>query len=65
MTSTLKAYKGIGMEGSLARWYDRTTRKDMPAIQALAARIAALAPPAAKVLEIEMSPVGFEALLRN
>ena len=36
MTSTLKAYKGIGMEGGLARWYDRTTRKGMPAIVALA-----------------------------
>lgn len=25
-----KAYKGLGMEGSIARWYDKTTRKDMP-----------------------------------
>ena len=41
MDSTLKAYKGMGMEGGVARWYDKTTRKDMPAIKELAARIAA------------------------
>ena len=41
MASTVKAYKGMGMEGSTARWYDRTTRKDMPEIKALALRIAA------------------------
>jgi hypothetical protein len=35
MTTTAKAYKGMGMEGSTARWYDRTTRKDMPEIKAL------------------------------
>ena len=44
------------MEGSLARWYDRTTRKGMPEIEALAARIAALAPAAAAVLEIAPGP---------
>ncbi len=42
MTATVKAYKGMGMEGSVARWYDRTTRKDMPEVEALAARITAL-----------------------
>jgi ubiquinone/menaquinone biosynthesis C-methylase UbiE len=61
MTSTLKAYKGMGMEGSLARWYDRTTRKGMPEIEALAARISALAPAAAAVLEIAPGP-GFLAI---
>jgi hypothetical protein len=29
MNATVKAYKGMGMEGSTARWYDRTTRKDL------------------------------------
>jgi ubiquinone/menaquinone biosynthesis C-methylase UbiE len=38
MTATVKAYKGMGTEGSTARWYDRTTRKDMPEIKALAQR---------------------------
>jgi ubiquinone/menaquinone biosynthesis C-methylase UbiE len=56
MATTLKAYKGMGMEGSTARWYDRTTRKDMPEFQALAVRIAALVPPAAEVLEVAPGP---------
>jgi ubiquinone/menaquinone biosynthesis C-methylase UbiE len=61
MTSTVKAYKGMGMEGSLARWYDRTTRKGMPEIEALAARISALIPAGAEVLEIAPGP-GFLAI---
>jgi ubiquinone/menaquinone biosynthesis C-methylase UbiE len=56
MTSTVKAYKGLGMEGSIARWYDRTTRKDMPQIKTLANRIAALVPSAAEILEIAPGP---------
>ena len=56
MAATLKAYKGMGMEGSTARWYDRTTRKDMPEIQALAVRIAAAISPEAQVLEVAPGP---------
>src|SRR5580658_1638315 len=56
MTTTAKAYKGMGMEGSTARWYDRTTRKDMPEFQALAVRIAAALPPSAQVLEVAPGP---------
>jgi ubiquinone/menaquinone biosynthesis C-methylase UbiE len=56
MTSTMKAYKGMGMEGGIARWYDRTTRKDMPEFKALAARIAAIVPPAGAVLEVAPGP---------
>jgi ubiquinone/menaquinone biosynthesis C-methylase UbiE len=44
------------MEGSIARWYDRTTRKDMPEFRALAARIAAMVPPAGAVLEVAPGP---------
>lgn len=61
MTSTVKAYKGMGMEGGVARWYDRTTRKDMPEIKALAARIAAAVPTGATVLEVAPGP-GFLAI---
>lgn len=61
MNSTTKAYKGMGMEGSVARWYDRTTRKDMPQFQELAAKIAALTPANAEVLEIAPGP-GFLAI---
>jgi ubiquinone/menaquinone biosynthesis C-methylase UbiE len=56
MASTTKAYKGMGMEGGVARWYDRTTRNDMPEFKALAARIAAVVPPSGKVLEIAPGP---------
>jgi ubiquinone/menaquinone biosynthesis C-methylase UbiE len=56
MAITMKAYKGLGMEGGIARWYDRTTRKDMPEFTALAARIAAIVPPAGAVLEVAPGP---------
>lgn len=56
MTAAVKAYKGMGMEGSLARWYDRTTRKDMPEFRHLAARVAALVPAGGSVLEVAPGP---------
>ena len=56
MTATAKAYRGMGMEGSTARWYDRTTRKDMPEFRALASRIIGAVPAAAQVLEIAPGP---------
>jgi ubiquinone/menaquinone biosynthesis C-methylase UbiE len=56
MTAAVKAYKGMGMEGSVARWYDRTTRKDMPEIRRLAASIAAMMPPGGSVLEVAPGP---------
>jgi ubiquinone/menaquinone biosynthesis C-methylase UbiE len=56
MMATVKAYKGMGMEGSTARWYDRTARKDMPEIKALAQRIASTVSPAAQVLEVAPGP---------
>jgi ubiquinone/menaquinone biosynthesis C-methylase UbiE len=56
MTAAAKAYKGIGMEGGLARWYDKTTRKGMADFQALAARIAAIVPTDGKVLEVAPGP---------
>jgi ubiquinone/menaquinone biosynthesis C-methylase UbiE len=56
MLTAAKAYRGLGMEGGVARWYDRTARKDMPEFQALAARIAALVPARAAVLEVAPGP---------
>jgi ubiquinone/menaquinone biosynthesis C-methylase UbiE len=56
MTTTVKAYKGMGMEGSTARWYDRTTRKDLPEFKALAQRIAAAVPSGGAVLEVAPGP---------
>ena len=56
MAVTVKAYKGMGMEGNVARWYDRTTRKAMDDFRTLAARIAAAVPAGGKVLEVAPGP---------
>jgi ubiquinone/menaquinone biosynthesis C-methylase UbiE len=61
MASTAKAYKGMGMEGSVARWYESNTRKDMPQFKETATRIAAATPANAEVLEIAPGP-GFLAI---
>ena len=52
----MKAHKGIGMESSLARWYDKTTRRDMPEFVGLAGRITAVVPASAAVLEVAPGP---------
>jgi ubiquinone/menaquinone biosynthesis C-methylase UbiE len=51
-----KAYKGMGMEGSVARWYEKTTRKDMEEFHRLAERIAAGLPEGGDVLEVAPGP---------
>jgi ubiquinone/menaquinone biosynthesis C-methylase UbiE len=56
MTAAVKAYKGMGMEGGIARWYDRTTRKDMAEFRQLAAHIAAMMPAGGSVLEVAPGP---------
>jgi len=56
MAAAAKAYKGIGMEGWVARSYEATTRRDMPEFVKLAARIAAIVPLGAAVLEIAPGP---------
>src|ERR1700744_4127254 len=56
MTTMAKAYKGMGMEGGIARWYDKTTRKDMPAFQELAAQIASVAGAGGTALEVAPGP---------
>lgn len=56
-----KAYKGMGMEGGVARWYDKTTRRDLPEFKALARRVAGTLPAGAKVLEVAPGP-GFFAI---
>ena len=61
MAHATKAYKGLGMEGAVARWYDRIARKDMAEFAALAERIATLVPSSATVLEVAPGP-GFLAI---
>jgi len=38
MSGAAKAYRGMGMEGGIARWYDRATRKSMEDFRVLATR---------------------------
>ena len=54
--ATAKAYKGLGMEGFVARWYAATTLKDLKEHQALARRVADELPAGAKVLEVAPGP---------
>jgi ubiquinone/menaquinone biosynthesis C-methylase UbiE len=56
-----KAYKGMGMEGSIARWYDKTTRKDMPEYVRVAQRIDAMLPAGSEILEVAPGP-GFVSI---
>ncbi len=59
--ATLKAYKGLGMEGPIARWYERNTRKGMEDFRRDARRLGALLPDGGDVLEVAPGP-GFLAV---
>ncbi len=51
-----KAYRGLGMEGQIARWYARNTGKNLDDIRSLAARIAERLTRGSHVLEIAPGP---------
>lgn len=51
-----RGYKGLPLEGPIARWYARITRKDMKEIQALAERLTVGIGPEAAVLEVAPGP---------
>jgi len=51
-----KAYKGLGMEGFIARWYASLTRKSLDEFKALAQRVAQQVPPGSQVLEVAPGP---------
>jgi ubiquinone/menaquinone biosynthesis C-methylase UbiE len=53
---TAKAYIGMGMEGSIARWYEKNTARDMEEFRRLGARIAGMLPAGAAVLEVAPGP---------
>lgn len=62
MTATAqKGYKGLGMEGSVARWYEKTTRKNGEEFRILAERLKARLPNGGEVLEVAPGP-GFLAI---
>jgi ubiquinone/menaquinone biosynthesis C-methylase UbiE len=56
-----KACKGLGMEGFIARWYERTTRKDLEQYRILAQRLSAIPPENGSALEVAPGP-GFLAI---
>jgi ubiquinone/menaquinone biosynthesis C-methylase UbiE len=55
-TTTQKGYRGMGMEGPIARWYARITRPSLPEFQSLAQRVAAAVAPGGCVLEVAPGP---------
>jgi len=56
VNANTKPYKGMGMEGSLAKWYAKSTGNLMKDFQADARRVAALLTPGASVLEVAPGP---------
>ncbi|HLK66793.1 MAG TPA: class I SAM-dependent methyltransferase [Bryobacteraceae bacterium] len=54
--SAVKPYKGLGMEGNVARWYASLTAKSLEEFRVLARRVAAQIPAAASVLEVAPGP---------
>jgi hypothetical protein len=51
-----KGYKGLGMEGVVARWYARQTAKDLDEFKNTARRLASHIKPGSCVLEIAPGP---------
>lgn len=57
MTAAIqKGYKGLGMEGSIARWYEKNTRKDIAEFLKLAARLRDELPNGGDMLEVAPGP---------
>lgn len=51
-----KPFKGLGMEGAVARWYASLTHKSLDEFKALARRVAAQISPGSQVLEVAPGP---------
>jgi ubiquinone/menaquinone biosynthesis C-methylase UbiE len=56
MTTAVKAYKGLPMEGPIAAWYARTTLKDIHRHKLMAGQLAPSIPAGGRVLEIAPGP---------
>jgi len=56
MNKTVKAYKGLPMEGLIANWYAKTTVKDLNRHKLIAKELAAKIPANGSVLEIAPGP---------
>jgi ubiquinone/menaquinone biosynthesis C-methylase UbiE len=59
--STVKPFKGCGMEGAVAKWYAALTKKSMDRFRELAQRTSAQLPPNSRVLEVAPGP-GYYAI---
>jgi ubiquinone/menaquinone biosynthesis C-methylase UbiE len=55
-TRPIKPYRGMSMEGMIAKWYARATKTDMADFQQLATRIASMLPLGSSVLEVAPGP---------
>lgn len=51
-----KAFRGMGMEGPIARWYDKTTRRSMPEYVREAQQFAEMVPAGDSILEVAPGP---------
>jgi ubiquinone/menaquinone biosynthesis C-methylase UbiE len=51
-----KAYKGMGMEGGIARWYAKNTLRDMDQFRKLAIRLSEELPGGGRILEVAPGP---------
>jgi len=51
-----KPYKGIGMEGRIAAWYAKNTRRDIAEFRSLAARLSNGTPAHSRILEVAPGP---------
>ena len=56
MSASTKAYKGMGMEGVVAKWYAKNTAKSMSEFKSDARRVAATLVEGARVLEVAPGP---------
>jgi ubiquinone/menaquinone biosynthesis C-methylase UbiE len=56
MTKTIKAYKGLPMEGVIASWYAKTTLKDLKRHKLMAKQLVEKIPANGSVLEIAPGP---------
>ena len=55
-TTSIKAYKGIGMEGAIAKWCAANTRRDLDGFKALARRVAGELSAGSSVFEASPGP---------
>jgi ubiquinone/menaquinone biosynthesis C-methylase UbiE len=55
-TAIGKPYKGLGMEGAVAKWYATHTKKSLEDFKTLAQRVAGQIPPKSSVLEVAPGP---------